>query len=129
MVAEIAIGRKTRRNPVGAFNALNTRQWNFIGKLGIFCGFLILSFYNVVAGWAFGYFIEMILGNFEIGQQFGDFIKDWLKIGIFGIIFMSMTAYIVSHGVQRGIEKAASILMPSLIVIMILLLIYSLTLF
>lgn len=128
MVAEIAIGRKTRRNPVGAFNALNTRNWNFIGKLGLLSGFLILSFYNVVAGWAFGYFIEMLLGNFEIGGQFGNFIKDWLKIGIFGIIFMSMTAYIVSHGVQRGIEKAASILMPSLIIIMVLLLVYSLTL-
>ena len=128
MVAEIAIGRKTRRNPVGAFHALKKPQWAFIGKLGLISGFLILSFYNVVAGWAFGYFIEMLLGNFEIGSEFGLFIKDWLKIGMFGIIFMSMTAYIVSHGVQRGIEKAAKFLMPSLIIIMIVLLIYSLTL-
>jgi NSS family neurotransmitter:Na+ symporter len=128
MVAEIAIGRKTRRNPVGAFNSLGTKQWNFIGKLGILTGFLILSFYNVVAGWAFGYFVEMLFGNFEIGSQFGTFIKDWLKIGIYGIIFMSFTAYIVSHGVQRGIERAASILMPSLIIIMILLFVYSITL-
>ena len=128
MVAEIAIGRKTRRNPVGAFNAMGTKQWNFVGKLGILTGFLILSFYNVVAGWAFGYFIEMIMGNFEIGSQFGLFIKDWLKIGIYGIIFMGITAYIVSHGVQRGIERAASVLMPSLIIIMILLFVYSITL-
>ncbi|MEL0035201.1 MAG: sodium-dependent transporter [Gammaproteobacteria bacterium] len=128
MIAEIAIGRKTRRNPVGAFNSLGSKRWNFIGKLGILTGFLILSFYNVVAGWAFGYFVEMIFGNFDIGSQFGTFIKDWLKIGIYGIIFMSFTAYIVSHGVQRGIERAASILMPSLIIIMILLFVYSITL-
>ena len=128
MVAEIAIGRKTRRNPVGAFLALNTPKWKIVGQLGILCGFLILSFYNVVAGWAFGYFIEMVTGNFEIGSQFGEFIKDWVKIGLFGMIFMGMTAYIVSHGIQRGIERAAKFLMPSLIVIMIILLIYSLTL-
>jgi NSS family neurotransmitter:Na+ symporter len=70
----------------------------------------------------------MLLGNFAIGSDFGLFIKDWVKIGIFGIIFMGMTAYIVSHGVQRGIERAASFLMPSLIIIMLVLLIYSLTL-
>lgn len=128
MVAEIAIGRKTRRNPVGAFIALKKPQWSFIGKLGLLSGFLILSFYNVVAGWAFGYFIEMLIGNFEIGSQFGEFVKDWLKIGIFGIVFMSMTAYIVSHGVQRGIEKAAKFLMPTLIIMMVMLLLYSLTL-
>jgi len=128
MVAEIAIGRKTRRNPVGAFKALKTPNWSFIGKLGILSGFLILSFYNVVAAWAFGFFIEMLVGNFAIGSEFGNFIKDWLKVGIFGLLFMSMTAYIVSHGVQRGIERAAKFLMPSLIIIMVVLLIYSLSL-
>ena len=58
MVAEIAIGRKTQKNAVGAFRALNKPRWSFIGKLGILSGFLILSFYNVVAGWSFGYVVE-----------------------------------------------------------------------
>lgn len=128
MIAEIAIGRKTRRNAVGAFKALDKPAWSFIGKLGILSGFLILSFYNVVAGWAFGYVIEMVLGNFAIGQHFGEFVSDWLKVGIYGVIFMATTAYIVSHGIQKGIERAAKLLMPSLIFIMVLLLIYSLTL-
>ena len=51
MVTEIAIGRKTEKNPVGAFNALGYKKWNFVGKMGIFSGFLLLSFYNVIAGW------------------------------------------------------------------------------
>ena len=76
MVTEIAIGRKTQKNPVGAFNDLGYPKWNFLGKLGILCGVLILSFYNVVAGWAFGYFLEMVGGNFEIGANFGSYIKD-----------------------------------------------------
>ena len=128
MVAEIAIGRKTAKNPVGAFKSLGFPGWSFVGKLGLLCGVLILSFYNVVAGWAFGYFFEMVQGNFAIGQNFGPFISNWLKVGLFGMIFMGLTAFIVSGGVQDGIEKAAKILMPSLLVIVSFLIIYSLTL-
>ncbi len=122
------MGRKTSKNPVGAFNALGYRKWNFIGKLGILSGFLILSFYNVVAGWAFGYFVEMLSGNFAIGSQFGDFIKDVFKVGGYAIVFMVITAYIVSKGVSGGIEKASKILMPTLLIMIIGLVIYSLTL-
>ena len=64
LVTEIAIGRKTQRNPVGAFKALGFRKWSIIGYMGLASGVLILSFYNVVAAWSFGYVIEMIQGNF-----------------------------------------------------------------
>lgn len=128
MVAEIAIGRKTQRNPVGAFNALGFRKWNIVGKLGILSGILILSFYNVVAGWSLGYCIELFMGNFGIGEHFSEFIKDVIKIGAYGLVFMVVTAYIVSKGVSGGIEKASKILMPSLIIIILSLVVYSLTL-
>lgn len=128
LVAEIAIGRKTQRNPVGAFNALGFPKWNIIGKLGVTAGVLILSFYNVVAGWAFGYFLELVSGNFGIGAQFGDFIKDVFKVGAYGLLFMIATAFIVSRGVSDGIEKASKILMPTLIIIILGLSVYALTL-
>ena len=128
MVAEIAIGRRTNKNPVGAFVSLGFPNWSIIGKLGLVAGVVILSFYNVVAGWAFGYFFEMLQGNFAIGSEFGTFIADWLKVGIYGLIFMAATAFIVSGGVQDGIEKAAKILMPSLLAIILFLVVYALTL-
>lgn len=130
MITEIAIGRKTQRNPVGAFNALGHKSWNFVGKLGILSGILILSFYNVVAAWAFGYVFELIAGNFAIGDAFaaGTYTSDIIKIGIYAVVFMSSTAFIVSKGVSKGIEKATKILMPTLIVIIVFLVIYSLTL-
>jgi NSS family neurotransmitter:Na+ symporter len=127
MITEIAMGRKTSKNPVGAFNSLGYKKWNFIGKIGIISGFLILSFYNVVAGWAFGYFLEMLSGNFDIGNQFGDYIKDVYKVGGYAIVFMLTTAFIVSKGVSGGIEKASKILMPTLLIMIIGLVIYSLT--
>ncbi len=128
MVTEVAIGRKTEKNPVGAFGALGFRRWKFIGVLGILCGVLILSFYNVVAGWAFGYFLEMIMGNFDIGSRFGEYTKDVAKVGGYGIVFMFMTAWIVGKGVSGGIEKLSKILMPTLITMIIFLVIYSFTL-
>lgn len=128
MVTEIAIGRKTNKNAIGAFNSLGFRSWNFIGLLGIICGVVILSFYNVVAGWAFGYFFEIVGGNFAIGEQFGEYVKDIWKISIYAVFFMLATSFIVSRGVSGGIERAAKILMPTLIIMILGLVVYSFTL-
>ena len=128
MVAEIAIGRKAQRNPVSAFIMLGHDKWSFVGKLGILSCVMILSFYNVVAGWCFGYFVEIILGNFSIGEQFPVFVKDIVKVGSYSILFMATTAYIVSRGISGGIEKAAKILMPVLFIIILILAGYAMTL-
>lgn len=128
MVSEIAIGRKTQLNPVGAFKKLGYKNWSIIGLLGVIAGVLILSFYNVVAGWAFGYFLEMIQGNFGIGEQFGTFITDVTKVGLYGIVFMAVTAFIVSRGISGGIEKASKILMPTLFILILFLIGYAMTL-
>ena len=128
MVTEIAIGRKTNKNAVGAFSALGFRKWRIVGLFGIIAGVVILSYYNVVAGWALGYFIEMVQGNFEIGNNFGGYVSNVGKVGLYGILFMVVTAYIVSKGVSGGIEKAAKILMPTLIIMILALVGYSLTL-
>lgn len=128
MVAEIAIGRKTQKNPAGAFASLGFPQWSFVGKLGIIAGVLILSFYNVVAGWAFGYVIEMFMGHFEVAANFGDYITNIVKIGAYSIVFMGVTAFIVSKGVSAGIEKLSTILMPTLIIMIVGLAIYAMTL-
>ncbi|MCH8019821.1 sodium-dependent transporter [candidate division KSB1 bacterium] len=128
MVTEVAIGRKTSRNPVGAFNALGFRKWSFIGKLGIVSGFLILSFYNVLAAWSLGYFIEMLQGNFEVGQKFTQFTSNVPLIAVYSVIFMSATAFIVSGGIKSGIERTAKLLMPSLVIIILFLVGYAFTL-
>ncbi|WP_425391400.1 sodium-dependent transporter [Ekhidna sp.] len=125
MVTEIAIGRKTQKNPVGAYAALGFKNWKFLGLMGILSGVLILSFYNVVAGWAFGYFLEMVKGNFGIGQNFSQFTNDVINVGLYGLVFMAITAFIVSKGISGGIEKAAKFLMPSLVIMILLLTFYA----
>ena len=128
IVSEIAIGRNTKKNAIGAFNEMGKREWNFIGKMGVLCGVLILSFYTIVAGWVLGYVIEMIRGNFSISDNFGYYVNNTSNVLFYSVLFMVITAFIVSKGVEKGIEKAAKILMPSLIIIILLLIIYALTL-
>ncbi|MCP4460868.1 MAG: sodium-dependent transporter, partial [Cytophagales bacterium] len=128
MVTEIAIGRKTQKNAAGAFVELGFKRWKALGIFGILCGVIILSFYNVIAGWAFGYFFEMASGNFEIANNFGGYISDIVKVGGYGIIFILATAFVVSRGVSGGIEKLAKKLMPTLIVMILALVGYSFTL-
>jgi neurotransmitter:Na+ symporter, NSS family len=99
-----------------------------IGILGVFCGVVILSFYNVVAGWVLGYFVEMLLGNFDIGDNFSAYVNDIAEVGGYTLAFLIATGVIVSQGVTKGIEKASKLLMPILLVIIVSLTIYALTL-
>lgn len=128
MVSEIAIGRRTTLNPYGAFTTLSSKRWGIIGVVGVLCGFMILSFYNVVAGWAFGYFLHMVAGDFEVAKDFVGYTTDFWDNLFFSMTFMVATALIVSGGVQRGIEKWSKILMPALVAILVFLIIYALTL-
>ena len=128
MVTEIAIGRKTQKNPVGAFTALGFKNWRFIGVFGVLAGVLILSYYNIIAGWAFGFFFEMVQGNFDVSNNFGVFTSDIVKVCIYAVIFMSFTGYFVGKGISGGIEKLSRILMPTLLLMIIGMVLYSLTL-
>ena len=128
LITEIAIGRRSQKNPVGSFSTMKHPNWTFIGYLSVLCGVLILSFYNVVAGWVFGYFVEILLGNFDIGKNFEGFIMDIAEVGGYSLLFMVVTAFIVSKGITNGIERASKILMPVLVTIMVFLSIYALTL-
>jgi NSS family neurotransmitter:Na+ symporter len=133
MTAEIAIGRKGGLNVYGSFKKIGgSTRWGMLGFMGILVSALVLSFYNVVAGWAFGYFIEIIFGDLlqhgDYGTFFRNYVADpkdnfWFSLG-----FMVLTAVIVSQGIQKGIEVANKIMMPGLYLLLIGLIIYSVTL-
>jgi len=136
LIAEILIGRTTQRNPVGAFYKLSqSKFWASLGGLGVIAGFLILSYYAIIAGWALGYIIESINGNFYLwpdptsaAGHFNDLVSNnYWNIGYFAF-FMLLTIAIVFGGVQRGIERASKIMMPVLFILLIILMIRGLTL-
>lgn len=142
MVGEIAIGRAANSDAFGSYSKLGNRRWGYLGLFGILAGVFILSFYNVVAGWAFGYFLHISFGDLlnhqDFGGFFGAYVNDIIDVSsvaglansnlIFSLIFMVLTALIVSQGIQKGIEAANKIMMPSLYLILIGIIVYSLSL-
>ena len=136
MVTEFAIGRRSGKNPVGAFKALapKSKGWSMIGYMGVICAFLILAFYCTVAGWTIDAVGKSIINYYHgldintIQQDFNNLKNEsWQPILSEGI-FIFLTAFIIVKGVTKGIEKYSKILMPVLLAILIILGIKSLTL-
>lgn len=127
MVAELSIGRKAGKNPFGAFKSISSNKFfPFVGLWGIICGVMILSFYTVIAGWAFGYAFEEIffyLGLDAAARWFTDF-DNGFKNAIVASVFMLATIKIVIGGVSQGIEKATKAMMPLLVGIIVIMIGY-----
>ena len=132
MVAELTIGRRTQKNPVGAFKALSNgnRFVPLIGYWGVLCGVMILSFYIVISGWTLAYVFEEILFyfNYDTAARYVGDLGNGPKNAAFSVLFMLMTILIVTGGVSRGIERATKLLMPVLFIILFILIAYIFTL-
>ena len=133
MIAEIIIGRRTQLSPVGAMRSLGGRKWSWLGWLGVTTGFIILSYYSVVAGWTLEYVVKSISGAFidqstdQVTQQFVDFVSDPFRQVFWHAVFMGVTMLVVIGGVKAGIERSARILMPILFIIILVLVAVSLS--
>ena len=122
MLAEFAIGRKTRQNAVGAFRTIS-RRWSWLGYCGVLCALFISGYYYLIAGWSLEYLVNSATGqlyssSLSFTDQFNEFQGSYRPL-IYGIIFILMTYFIVSRGVEKGIEKASNVMMPMLFVILI----------
>ena len=135
MISELTIGRKTRKNPFGAFEKLSPgTKWKLAGGLGVLTGSMLLSFYIVIAGFTIGYFIKTLSGDFssitdvsQSAQIFTDFSANPLITVGLSVLFMIITGIIVIKGVAAGIERWSKIFMPVLLVLLLLLVIRSVT--
>ncbi len=128
MTAELTMGRKTGKNPFGAFKAIrpDSKFYPLIGLWGVICGVMILSFYTVVAGWAFSYVFAELFFFLEMpaaSAWFAD-IGNGVLSAVLATLFMVATVGIITGGVSGGIERATKTLMPTLIGILIILIGY-----
>ncbi len=127
MIAEIAIGRAARGNPVGAFARLRGGNWPLAGYLCVLVAVVILSFYSVVGGWTLSYVVDSLAGT--VGADgFGALVSSPTRSLAFHAAFMAMTMGVVALGVRSGIERSARILMPVFFLLLAALVIRSLTL-
>lgn len=129
MLVEFTVGRRTRRNTVGALRDIGGNSWKYVGGIFILIGFVILSYYSVVAGWVIRYFVGSFTGAYFADPE-GYFVS--ISVGLdalaFHALFMAAVIVIVGFGIRRGIELAVKIMVPAIVVLILLLAIYAATL-
>ncbi len=133
MMAELLIGRSTQKSAVGALKEAVGPAWGLVGLWGVLCGFILLSYYTVIAGWSLFYFAKTVgwsLGGYPAGLATGDLFGEQagnglLQLGL-SLGFSIATVGVVYFGVQKGIERIARLFLPVLFCILVLLLISAL---
>lgn len=120
LLAEMSVGRRTHLSPIGALRQVGGRAWVPVGFMFVAAGFLILAFYSVIAGWVTRYAFSIIASGFpaDPGAHFTEISSGLDAIG-FHLAFMVVTISIVMAGVEKGIERASLLMMPSLFVLII----------
>jgi NSS family neurotransmitter:Na+ symporter len=133
MMAELLIGRRTQKSVVGAMKEAIGPAWGVVGAWGVLCGFILLSYYTVIAGWSLFYFTRTVgwtFGGFPAGLSTGDLFGEQVGNGMLqvslSLLFGVATVSIVYFGVRRGIERIARLFLPVLFGILVLLLISAL---
>jgi NSS family neurotransmitter:Na+ symporter len=112
-VAEVAIQSKV------------TKNWTVLSWIGMIAGFMIVTFYCVVAAWVVRYIFKFIGNDFAgldadaVGGVFVEFISTPMQVLPWFILFAVITIGLVARGVNRGIELAAKVLMPVFFVLLI----------
>ncbi|MDI2586970.1 sodium-dependent transporter [Psychrobacillus sp. NEAU-3TGS] len=134
LISEFIIGRGAGEEAITAYKKLVPQSaWVWIGRLGVVGCFLLLSFYSVVGGWILVYSGMSVVGNVITDNTSSDVLfgtiigTPWITlVGL--LVFTILNVWVISSGVQNGIEKANKLMMPLLFIFFFILVIRSLTL-
>ena len=136
MMSEVLLGRRGRSSPVNTMTVLaaeekRSRVWRLLGLMGVLAGFLILSYYSVIAGWALAYVVETATGTFsgvngeQAGEIFNNLISNPQRLLFWHTLFIVLTMVVVVRGVSKGLESAVRILMPALFLLIFIMIGYA----
>ena len=133
---EVSLGRKAQLNPIDGMRKLTKKgsPWVSFGWLGVLSAYFILTYYMQIMGWIIAYVVKMVSGQLnaltaeQYTEVFSNFTANPTQLMIFTLIGMLIVGIISSQGLNKGLEKACSVLMPALFIMLIILAIRSLTL-
>jgi NSS family neurotransmitter:Na+ symporter len=129
LIVEFAMGKGTRRGPVGAFVKTLGPGFAWMGAWVALVATAIMFYYSVVMGWTIRFFVGTLTGAVpgDTPSAFWDGFHSTPAAVLTHVVAMGMGVFVVSKGV-RGIEAAAKVLIPSLIALVVLLAIRAVTL-
>jgi NSS family neurotransmitter:Na+ symporter len=135
LVTEITIGRRGQSSATGSYRAVakacgRSSAWGLVGTLGIFCAFVILSYYTVISGWTLDYFVKAASGTLEeidaesSNAMFSGLLNNPWRLLFWNTAVHLLIIFVIRRGVQEGIERAVKVLMPALFVSLLVMVIY-----
>lgn len=138
LIGEILIGRWSRQSAPRAAGTIAQRfgwstRWNLVGWSGSLAGFLIITYYSMIAGWVLAYAWFFLSGDYAHGgvapavAKFQGFIADSRAVTLWQLAFLALVTAISVRGVNRGVEYVNRFRAPALLALMLLLAAYSLS--
>ncbi|HET9390654.1 MAG TPA: sodium-dependent transporter [Steroidobacteraceae bacterium] len=137
LIAEIVTGRWSRHSPPRAAGAIAarfgySRGWNVVGWTGSIAGYLILSYYTMIAGWVLAYTWFFLTGTYARGgapaavAKFHAFVADSRTVSLWQLAFFALVTFVSARQLNRGVEWANRWRAPALLAILLVLVVYSL---
>lgn len=131
IVSETALGRMTKRSPVGAFATFGkTMPFRFGGWINAVIPMLIVPYYSVIGGWVIKYLFEYLRGSTEVlagDEYFTGFISNGWEAEFWFLLFSVIVVIVLFAGVKQGVERVSKIMMPLLVVLALFVAVYSMT--
>lgn len=130
LTSDIAIGRRTGMNSIRAYESMSPK-WKFLGIITFLVPAIIMTYYAVIGGWITRYIVVYLTGEGRAAASnsfFTDFITNPGQAVLYAVLFMMLTSIIVFMGVEKGIEKCTSLLMPIMLVMIVAIAVFALTL-
>jgi NSS family neurotransmitter:Na+ symporter len=136
LIAELWIGRAGGHSPpiamanVARKTGLSPARWSLVGYMAMIVGYLIATYYSVIAGWTLAYIFKAGSGFGDaepaaVAAQFDSLLADPKLLALWHTIFMAIALFIVGRGLKDGIEKVVTILMPALFAMLLLMIGYA----
>ncbi len=131
IIAETAIGRKTKKSPVGAYRALsNNKIMGIGGWINAIIPILIVPYYSVIGGWVCKYLFSYFMTDVNVIAEdtfFSNFMTDGVSAEIWFAVFSALVLIVIFMGVENGIERVSRVMMPVLVVLAVIIAVYSVT--
>ena len=113
MMSEVLLGRRGRSSPINTMRVLaeeenRSASWSLLGVMGMLAGFLILSYYSVIAGWTLAYVVEAAGGSFSgisadgVGELFDYLVSDPWRLIFWHTLFIVLTMVVILRGYAGG---------------------------
>lgn len=131
IVSETALGRMTKKSPIGAFHAFGKSfPFHFGGWLNAIVPMLIAPYYCVIGGWVIKYLFEYLRGSVNIladDSYFTGFISAGSSVELWFVVFSVIVIFVIIAGVNQGVERVSKLMMPVLVVLALIVAAYSVT--